>query len=361
MKFNVKKLLIYTLCFVLLFALGVIISDTIIVARAKYMLHIADSLNFEKDIKKAYPEVPIEQDGFKEIEKVAAALDKLPDGLQELDRKLNIYDKSLSEKELQTFWNAPEIITIANSLPSVPYTAAFNLKFYSERGKLTQKLLLIKRLHTFYINYLKFSAAQGSKLQILHIFQKLLTLHRALERQNLAQCEYFRQTLWVSALEAIVHYGPKEKRYEEYYLALQKLIQSLDFEYCPQLTIRYNNLKIALNHPPAGDNLIQKHKNYISSIKELTKELRDSLMQYPLPPDLKRNPPLEKDFFAKEKTITQTQLQILMFLKLYQLKNGFYPEAIEGFPELAMAEELTYKRISPDEFVLKRKNHPNIQ
>lgn len=356
MKKNIKKILIYLCCFILLFLLGVAISDTVIIARAKYLLHIADSLNFEKNIQKAYPVIPPERNGFAEFEKIAAALDKLPPEMWELDRKLNSeLNKISSVEEQKKFWENPQVSAIANSLPSIPYNIRFDLGYGSGRGNLPRSLQLIRRLHIFYVNYLKFSASQGDKLQILLIFQNLITLNRSLERQNLASCEYLRQDLWISALDALVHYGPTEKRYEEYYLSLQKLVQSLDFEYCPQLTVLYNNLKIALANTDAGDTLIEKHKNYITSIKEATGELRNSLLQYPLPPDMKRNPPLYKDIFFKQKSVVQSQLQILMHLKLYQLKNGFFPEAIEGFPVTQFADNLLYKRISPNDFVLKQK------
>ncbi len=355
MKENIKKILIYLCCFVLLFLLGVAISDAVIIARAKYLLHVADSLNFEKDMQKAYPVIPSERNGFAEFEKIAAALDKLPPEMQELDRKLNSeLNRNHSVDEQKKFWENPEVTAIANNLPSIPYNIKFDLGYGTGRSNSARSLQLIRRLHNFYVNYLKFSASQGDKLQVLLIFQNLITLNRSLERQNLASCEYLRQDLWISTLDTLVHYGPTEKRYEEYYLALQKLVQSLDFEYCPQLTVRYNNLKIALVNPLYGDNLIQKHKNYINSIKEFTKELREALMQYPLPADLKRNPPLEKDIFFKQKSIVQSQLQILMHLKLYQLKNGFFPEAVEGFP-VTQFDNLLYKRISPNDFVLKQK------
>lgn len=356
MKKKIKKILLYFAAFILLFAAGIAISDTIVIARAKYLLHIADELNFEKEITGEYPPLPAERNGFTEIEKVYNALKKLPSELNELNRKLNRFANNISTPDEQKkFWEAPEVIEIANSLPSIPYTTRFDLGFSSSRN-IAPKLQTIQHLHNFYINYLKFSASQGDKLQVLLIFQKLITLNRALERQKLGICEHQRQLLWISALDTLVHYGPTEKRYLEYYQSLQKLVQSLDFEYCPQLTVIYNNLKTAVNSPANGNNTYEKHKNYISSVKQATREFRTALLHYPLAPDLKRNPPLAQDTFFKQKSVTQAQLQILMHLKMYQLKNNFYPEAIEGFPAPALASELIYKRISPNDFVLKRKS-----
>ena len=358
MKKNITKILVYIGCFIVLFLLGATMSDLIIFVRAKYLLHIADSLNFEKDIGKVYPVLPPEKNGFTELEKVYNALDELPAELKALDSKMNLTSNvTASDEEQKKFWESPAVSEIANSLPSIPYTTRFDLGIYNSKNKIRQNLKIIRRLHNFYINYLKFSAAHGDKLQILLVFQKLITINRALEQQNLASCEDLRQELWISALDTLVHYGPTEKRYEEYYLSLQRLVQSLDFKYCPHLTIKYNNLFQALNNPVKHEgNFFRKHTLYINSIKEFTKEFRTALMQYPLPPDLKRNPPLAQDTFFKQKSVTQAQLQILMHLKMYQLKNNFYPEAIEGFPAPALASELIYKRISPNDFVLKRKS-----
>ena len=357
MKKNILKTFGYIACFILLFLLGAAFSDLIIYARAKYLLHVADSLNFKKELTEAYPVLSADRNGFTELEKIYNALEKLPAELNALDKKINLSSNNTSTAEEQKiFWEAPEIIEIANSLPSIPYTTRFDIGFCNERNKIEKKLNMLCRIHNFYINYLKYSAAHGDKLQVLLIFQKLITINRALERQNLTSCEDLRQQLWISALDTLVHYGPTEKRYKEYYQSLQKLVQSLDFEYCTELTIKYDNLKKALKNPVAQEkNILKKHSLYIDNVKKFTKEFRTALLQAPLPADLKRTPPLAKDIFFKQKSITQAQLQILMHLKIYQLKNGFFPEAIEGFSAPALASELIYKRISPDDFVLKRK------
>ena len=85
MKKTVSKILIYPGTFILLFALGIVISDVIIIAKAKYMLKIADTLNFEKDMQKLYPTLPDEKNGFTLIKKVYDLRQNLPDELKKTD------------------------------------------------------------------------------------------------------------------------------------------------------------------------------------------------------------------------------------------------------------------------------------
>lgn len=359
MKKTVTKILIYSGAFILLFALGIAISDIIIITKAKYILKIADKLNFEKDMQKIYPTLYDEKNGFSLIKKVYDLRQNLPPELKKTDLsivELDLRDLDSHSEKLRKFRNTPEISNLLSELDSVPYTTKFSLNYAAEPKMLDNKLNIIKSLHKFYIYQLRFCSIEKEKLQSLHIFQKMLILHRALERQNINAAEKLRCELWLNALDCLVHYGPTEKRYEEYYKALQMLVNSLDFEFCSPITVEYNNLKKSLIFSNTkADTIFAKHNIYITNLKTATNNFRKTLMQYPLPTDFNRNPQLPKDVFVKNKTISQTHLKTLMLLKLYQLKHGNFPEAIEGFNNLPYRDMLIYKRISPNDFVLSRK------
>ncbi|MBQ2424678.1 MAG: thioredoxin family protein, partial [Alistipes sp.] len=67
------------------------------------------------------------------------------------------------------------------------YTTRFDLGIYNSKNKIRQNLKIIRRLHNFYINYLKFSAAHGDKLQILSISvdKDKIDWQNAIEKLNL--------------------------------------------------------------------------------------------------------------------------------------------------------------------------------
>lgn len=359
MKQIAKKIILLFSIFILLFICGIAISDIIIIARAKNLLSIADSLHFEKNSKNIYPELSAEKNSFSMIKNLYDARQKLPDDLRELDRKITtsfLRSDTLSQATLRKFWNAPEVVAITGELSSVPYTAQFSFNYLSEKNDFNNKMNILRSMHKFYLHYLKFCASEGEKLQTLHVFQKLLVLNNVL-KQHPSAGDMTLQHFWINSLDALVHYGPTEKRYEDYYNALKQLVDSIDFKYNEDLvlTICYENLQKSLQwRNTHGSNIFSRHTNYINNIKADTKEFYSQLRIRPLAVDLQRNPMLAKDIFAKNKTITQTHLKTLIMLKLYQLKHGSFPEAIEGFPPLPFRDELVYKRISPGDFVLHR-------
>lgn len=356
MKKTILKTAVYIGSFILLFIIGVIISDTIIIARAKHILSIADSLPFEKDMQKAYPDINSAANGFSFINNVYIKRNALPENLKKLDEQITKSDLRNSEIPIETlrkFYQDKNVIAVIDTLSSIPYTTKFSLNYVSEPELYTEKLNVLMKMHNFYRHYLKFCSSEKQHLQTLHAFQKLLIINRALENQNLYITENMLQKFWISAIDALVHYGPNDKRYEEYYKSLQKLIDSLDFKYYPELTIRYNELKKLLEYNSLQEkNPLWAYRNKIGTIKAMTNEFYNTLKTYPLPASLERNPMLEKDIFLQKKIQTQTQLKTLLRLKLYYLKHGFFPEAIEGFPPLPQIEKLRYKRIAPDDFFL---------
>ena len=360
MKKNIKKILIYLSAFILLFLTGALISNIIIIARAKNLLNIADSLFFEKDMSKIYPTLPADKNSFTLIRKLYDARQNLPQELKQLDLTITakfIRDDSISTATLRKFWNAPEVTAITKELSSVPYTAKFSLNYLTEKNDFANKMKILHSMHNFYLHYMKFCAIEGEKLQTLHIFQKLLVINNVLVRHP-STGDTTLQFFWADALDALVHYGPVEKRYEDYYNALKQLVDSVDFPFNEDavLAVCYNNLKNSLNFKNTpGENIFIKQKNYVNNVKADTRALYEQLRIRPLKVDLKRNPMLFKDTFARYKTITQTHLKTLIALKFYQLKHGHFPEAIEGFPPLPFREELIYKRIAPNDFILIRK------
>lgn len=350
MKKNIKNILIYSGIFVILLIIGVIISDAIIIFHAKHILKTADSIPFEKDMHKVYPAIPAEKNALYIINKVYNKRNALPDDLKQLDEQINSTDLRSDEiplETLQKFWNNKEVIAVVDELSSVPYTAKFSLNYADEPEKLNEKIIMLNSMFNFYLHYLKFCAVEKQHLQTLHAFQKLLIINRAFENQKLTFTEIRLQKNWIAAIDALVHYGPTGKRYEEYYHSLQKLIDSLDFKYHPELTYKYNELKNFLNYKPFEKGFsFAAHRNYIGTLKYITINFSDFLRSKVI---------IEKKIFEDKKMLTQTHLKTLMQLKLYQMKHGFFPEAIEGFPTLEHREKLLYKRISPNDFILKNK------
>ena len=125
MKNTIKKTLLYILSFILLFIVGIIISDIIIIAKAQYILHIADSLNFEKNMQELYPTLPDNINGFSLIRKVYDARQNLPEHLKACDNKITKIDlRNLDsvKDEMQKFRQSPD--AVSNSRKYLPYIGA---------------------------------------------------------------------------------------------------------------------------------------------------------------------------------------------------------------------------------------------
>ena len=319
MKKILKNTLIFSGLFAILFICGVIISDIIIIARAKYMLKIADSLNFPKNLHQLYPTLAPEQNGMTMIQNIYNARKNLPTELQQLDNKITMsaLNDNIPVETLRNFWKSKEVLAITAELSSVPYTLQFSFNSTPAEENFQKQIEMLKSLHNFYLHYMKFASLEGEKLQTLHIFQKLLVLNRALEGQQCQLTEKLRMDFWMSSLETLVHYGPAEKRYEEYYKSLQMLINSLDFEYYPELTMHYNILKNSLHIPSAdGKNIFIRHRDYIASLKNSTNTFYTLMRTSVLPADEKRIPPLPQDLFKQNKKQVIERLQTLIQLKI---------------------------------------------
>ncbi len=367
MKKNIVKILIYSALLVLFFIIGAAISDAIVIGYAKYILKTADSLNFEKDMEKVYPTLDDKENGLDIIRQVYSMRQNFPDDLKGMDIKIthcpsnsiadiqdSLRNSKYSSAEAELFWKAPQVAAATEKLTSIPYTTKFSFNYASDNTKFDENIFMLKAMRNFYLHYLKYCAEKGEKLQTLNVFQKLLILNRALNKQNLQNIENQKMDFWILSLDTLVHYGPSEKRYLEYYQTLQKLVNAIDFEYHAELTRSYNKLHNALDFSKVkGNNLLERRNTYIYNIKETTQKLYDDIKIYPLDADPDRSEPLDKDIFAKKQKIIKTKMNLLMAIKLYQIQNGKFPEKISELEDFKSVDFLEYKRLSDDDFILK--------